>query len=138
MFQTERTGQENIGRPTGECTTLSALGRNHESQFSGRSNNGGRGSGFRARGEQNPARLHPDTLARYEAITSYCGEVDPASAPQYAAKLNGLTQGWSANEIAAKRASGGYRDAMAQADDTLSQASHTTALNGCTEFLAEK
>jgi len=82
--------------------------------------------------------LHPDTLARYEAITSYCGEVDPVSAPQYAAKLNGLTQGWSANEIAAKRASGGYRDAMAQADDTLSQASHITALNGCTEFLAEK
>jgi len=82
--------------------------------------------------------LYPDTLARYEAITSYCGEVDPASAPQYAAKLNGLTQGWSANETAAKRASGGYRDAMTQADDTLSQASHTTALNGCTEFLAEK
>jgi hypothetical protein len=82
--------------------------------------------------------LHPDTLARYEAITSYCGKIDSASASQFAAKLDGLTQGWSADEIAAKRASGGYRDAMAQADDTLSRASHTTAVNGCTEFLAEK
>jgi hypothetical protein len=82
--------------------------------------------------------LYPDTLARYEAITSYCGKVDPESASQYAAKLTGLTQGWSADEIAAKRVSGGYRDAMAQADDTLSSASHATGVNGCTEFLAEK
>jgi hypothetical protein len=82
--------------------------------------------------------LHPDTLARYEAITSYCGKVDPAAASQYAAKLDGLTQGWSADEIAREHITGRYREAMAQADDTLSKASYTTAVNGCTEFLAEK
>jgi len=82
--------------------------------------------------------LHPDTLARYEAITSYCGKVDPAEASQYAAKLDGLTQGWSADEIAREHITGRYREAMAQADDTLSKASHSIAVNGCTEFLAEK
>ena len=38
--------------------------------------------------------LHPDTLARYEAITSFCEKVDAASASQYAAKLDDLLPGF--------------------------------------------
>jgi len=82
--------------------------------------------------------LHPDSLARYEAITSSCAKADPAEAPQYAAKLIVLTEGRSADEVDAARASGKYRKAMAQANDTLAKASSRTMANGCQEFLAEK
>lgn len=82
--------------------------------------------------------LHPDTLARYEAITSFCEKVDPESALQYAAKLQDFTRGHSADEILARRNSDLYRDAAAQADAVLGNASAATAQNGCTEFLAEK
>jgi hypothetical protein len=82
--------------------------------------------------------LHADSLARYDAITSYCEKADPASAAQYVSKLESLTSGHSENEIAADRNSAKYRDAMAQAHDTLSKASPVTGVKGCTEFLAEK
>ena len=82
--------------------------------------------------------LHADSLARYEAISSYCGKIDPGSAADYAARLEDLTRGHSADEILAKRESDRYRHAMAEANDTLAKASYTTAANGCTEFLAEK
>ena len=82
--------------------------------------------------------LRPDSLARYEAITAYCGKIDPGSASEYAAKLEGLTRGHSAEEIGANRASSRYRNAMAQAHATLAGASFTTAVNGCSEFLAEE
>ena len=82
--------------------------------------------------------LHPDSLARYDAITSYCGKIDPGSASEYAAKLEDMTRGHSADEIVSRRTSDRYRDAMAEADATLRSASRDTALNGCTEFLAEK
>src|SRR5579859_7806774 len=82
--------------------------------------------------------LHPDSLARYEAITSYCEQVDPASAVQYELKLEDLTHGHSSNEIAADRNTATYRHAMAQANATLSSASITTGVRGCGEFLAEK
>jgi hypothetical protein len=82
--------------------------------------------------------LHPDSLARYEAISSYCGKIDPGSASDYAARLEGMTRGHSAGEIHSNRTSSQYRDAMAEANATLARASYTTAVNGCTEFLAEK
>ncbi len=82
--------------------------------------------------------LHSDTLARYEAITSYCEQADPASASQYGLKLEDLTRGHSSNEIAADRGTASYRKAMAQANATLSRASSPTSVKGCTEFLADK
>ena len=82
--------------------------------------------------------LHSDSLARYEAITSYCEQVDPASASQYQLKLEDLTRGHSSDEIAADRTTAAYRNAMAQANATLARASSTTGVRGCSEFLAEK
>ena len=82
--------------------------------------------------------LHSDTLARYEAITSYCEQADPASAAQYGLKLADLTRGHSTQEIAADRSSSSYRNAMAQAKGTLSMASSPTGVRGCSEFLAKK
>jgi hypothetical protein len=82
--------------------------------------------------------LPPDSLARYEAITAYCGKIDPGSALEYAAKLEGLTRGHSALEIGAERVSSRYRNAMSQARATLASASYTTAVNGCSEFLNEE
>lgn len=82
--------------------------------------------------------LHSDTLARYEAISSYCAQVDPGSAAQYGLKLAALTRGHSSNEIAADRSTAMYRNAMAQANATLSRASSTTGASGCSEFLADK
>jgi hypothetical protein len=82
--------------------------------------------------------LHSDTLARYEAITSYCEQADPASASQYGLRLEDLTRGHSSNEIAADRRTATYRNAMAQAKGTLSMASSPTGVRGCSEFLAKK
>ena len=79
--------------------------------------------------------LHPDTLARYEAITAYCEKVDPASASQYAAVLANLTQGHSPQEISARRDSRTYRTAVTEANITLSRASFDTGIKGCSEFL---
>lgn len=82
--------------------------------------------------------LHPDTLARYEAIVSYCEKVDPASASLYATVLTNLSQGHSAGEIAGHRTSARYRRALLEANNTLSNASTDTGLKGCSEFLADK
>jgi hypothetical protein len=82
--------------------------------------------------------LHSDSLARYEAITSYCEQVDPASASQYVLKLADLTRGHSSGEIAGDRNSATYRRAMEQANATLSIASPATGVKGCSEFLAKK
>jgi hypothetical protein len=84
------------------------------------------------------AALHADSLARYEAITSYCEKADPESASGYASKLASLTGGHSGEELAGARSSVSYRNAMAQADATLSAASPAPGVSGCTEFLAEK
>jgi len=85
-----------------------------------------------------PPALPPGTLARYEAISSYCGKIDPGSASEYSARLENLMRGHSAGEILSRRTSGLYRDAMAEANATLAMASYATAVNGCTEFLADK
>lgn len=82
--------------------------------------------------------LHSGSLARYEAITSYCEKVVPNSASQYGAKLAGLTAGLSIDELLNDRNSGKYREAMVEANATLAKASPATGIRGCSEFLAEK
>lgn len=82
--------------------------------------------------------LHPESLARFEAITLSCEKADPDAAPQYAARLAILTEGRPADEMDRDRASDKYRNAMAEAHATLAKASSRTMANGCTEFLAEK
>ena len=84
------------------------------------------------------ATIRPASLARYEAITSYCVKADPVSADQYAAKLASLTGRLSIDELTSDRNSARYRDAFAEANETLSKASSATGVKGCTEFLAEK
>ena len=44
-------------------------------------------------------RLHPASLARVEAIASYCENVDPASHSEYVAKLSGMVRGHSDAEV---------------------------------------
>jgi hypothetical protein len=84
-----------------------------------------------------PFRLHPESLARVEAIASYCERVDPASGPEYQSKLTDLVSGHSSDELRADRGSSKYQKAMAQANETLSRVSPSTGVTGCTEFLAE-
>ncbi len=82
--------------------------------------------------------VHADSLARYEAITSYCEKADPGSAAEYASRLASLTDGHSGDELANARNSAKYRNALSQAGATLAAASTATAINGCTEFLADQ
>jgi hypothetical protein len=82
--------------------------------------------------------LRADSLARYEAVTSYCEKADPDWAPRYVSKLASLTHGLSGDRLEAYRNSAGFRKAFAQANDWLSKASYAMALNSCTDFLAEK
>jgi hypothetical protein len=89
-------------------------------------------------GTRTAPKLHPDSLARVEAITSYCGTVDPSGRPLYQSRLADLTRGHSADEIAAERNSGKYRQAALEARETLAKASQQTGIRGCSEFLAEK
>lgn len=84
-----------------------------------------------------PARLHPESLARVEAITSYCQKADPASGSQYASRLTDLVSGHSLGEVQAGRATIKYQKAMAQANETLSSVSPATGARACTDFLAE-
>ena len=89
-------------------------------------------------GTRTSPKLHPDSLARIEAITSYCGTVDSGSGSLYVSKLADLTRGYSADEIAADRNSVEYRQAMQEANHVLAKASGTTGMKGCQEFLAQK
>jgi hypothetical protein len=81
--------------------------------------------------------LHPDSLARVDAITSYCEKADPTDASQFAAKLAGLTLGHSDGEVQRSRQSIKYQRAMTQADATLSRVLPEDAVRACSEFLAE-
>lgn len=85
---------------------------------------------------QTKLALHPDTLARYEAITSYCEKADSPSAAEYASVLSNLTQGHSQREIAGDRSTARYHRALLEANGMLSNASTATGLRGCSEFLA--
>lgn len=81
--------------------------------------------------------IHPESLARFEAITSYCEKVDPGFGSEYAEKLAGFTRGQPEDQIQAERNSVKYRDAMSEAKSVLSNAATSTGLKGCTTFLAE-
>jgi hypothetical protein len=82
--------------------------------------------------------LHPDSLARYETITSYCEKADPDSASLYAARLASLTRGLTRDDLSNDRNSASYHQAMDQAHVVLSKASDETGMRGCNEFLAKK
>jgi plasmid stabilization system protein ParE len=87
------------------------------------------------------SRMHAlpaDSLARFEAITSYCEKTDPASAAEYASKLVSFTRRHSEDELAGDRSSAKYRNALADANATLAAAAMDTGLRGCNEFLAEQ
>jgi hypothetical protein len=88
-------------------------------------------------GTRTPSSIHPESLARIEAITSYCGKADPKSESQYLAKLAGLTHDHSEDEILGDRNTSTYRQAMAQANETLLKVSQITGARACAEFLAE-
>jgi hypothetical protein len=88
-------------------------------------------------GTRTPPSIHPESLARIEAITSYCEKADPKSESQYLAKLTGLTHDHSEDEIRSGRNTSNYRQAMAQANETLLKVSQITGVRACTEFLAE-
>jgi len=82
-------------------------------------------------------RVEPESLARMDAITSYCEKVDPASEAGYRSKLNDLVSGHSSDELLADRAGAKYRKAMTQANETLARVSPWTEAKSCGEFLAE-
>jgi len=82
--------------------------------------------------------IKPESLARLEAITSYCATIDPQDQHLFLSKLSDSTRGDFPGEIQAERNTTGYRDALLEANKTLAQASSNTGVQGCTEFLAEK
>ena len=88
-------------------------------------------------GTRTPASIHPESLARIEAITSYCEKADPKSEPQYQAKLAGLMHDHSEDEIQRDRKTTKYQQGMAQANETLSKTTQITGVRACAEFLAE-
>jgi hypothetical protein len=82
--------------------------------------------------------IHPDSLARFEAIASYCEKADPNSGSEYLSKLAGITRGHSDDEIERDRHSARYQAAMTHANETLSKTSPGTGVRACAEFLSEK
>lgn len=81
--------------------------------------------------------LHPDSLARLDAISSFCEKADPIDATLFSAKLAGVTVGHSDDEIQRSRQSVKYQRAMTQADETLSRVLPGDAVKACSEFLAD-
>jgi hypothetical protein len=85
-----------------------------------------------------PSSIHPESLARIEAITSYCNKADPKSESEHQAKLAGLMHDHSEEEIQRDRNTSKYRHGMVQANETLSKVTQMTGVKACAEFLAEK
>lgn len=83
-------------------------------------------------------RLNVASLARVEAVTSYCENVDPVSDSEYVSRVAGTMRGHSDSEVRSARNSGEYRLAFTQANDTLARVPASSAVRACTEFLAEK
>jgi hypothetical protein len=81
-------------------------------------------------------RINPESLARIEAITSYCEKADPTSESQYLSKLAGVMRGHSEDEIQRDRDTSRYQQAIAQANEVLSKVTQRTGVRACTEFLA--
>jgi hypothetical protein len=83
-------------------------------------------------------RLNAASLARVEAVTSYCENVDPASDSEYVSRVAGAMRGHSDSEVQSARNSNEYRQALAQANETLAKVPASSAVRACTEYLAEK
>ena len=83
-------------------------------------------------------RLNAASLARVEAVTSYCENVDPASDSEYVSRVAVAMRGHSDAEVRQARESGEYRQALSQANETLAKVPATSAIHACTEYLAEK
>jgi hypothetical protein len=83
-------------------------------------------------------RLNAATLARVEAVTYYCENVDPVSDSEYVSRVAGTMRGHSDSEVRSARESSEYRLAFAQANETLARVPASSAIRACTEFLAEK
>jgi hypothetical protein len=82
--------------------------------------------------------LHPASLARVDAITSYCKTIDPASHSEYVAKVAGMLRGHSDAEVQQDRNSREYRQAMNQAEETLGKVTSSSAVRACAEYRAER
>ena len=85
-----------------------------------------------------PPALHPASLARVEAVTSYCENVDPASDSEYLTRVAVAMRGHSDAEVRQARNSSEYQQALVQANETLSKVPASSAVRACTEYLAEK
>jgi hypothetical protein len=83
-------------------------------------------------------RLNVPSLARVEAVSSYCENVDPASDSEYVSRVAGAMRGHSDAEVRQARISSEYRQALAQANETLAKVPASSAVRACTEYLAEK
>jgi hypothetical protein len=81
--------------------------------------------------------IHPESLARNEAITSYCEKADPASGSGYVSKLAGVVHGHSPDEIQRDRATDRYQRALAKANEMLASVPVTSGVRACAEFLAD-
>ncbi len=88
-------------------------------------------------GTQPSAGIRPEKLARVEAITSYCEKANPAASHFYLAKLTGVTQGHSNEELQRSRASGAYLRAFNEASLTLSRVTGQTGAKGCRDYLSD-
>jgi hypothetical protein len=82
-------------------------------------------------------RLNAASLARVEAVTSYCENVDPASDSEYVSRVAGTMRGHSDAGVHQARISGEYQQALAQANQTLAKVPANSAVRACTEYLAE-
>jgi hypothetical protein len=83
-------------------------------------------------------RLNAASLARVEAVTSYCENIDPASDSEYVTRVASAMRGHSDSEVQSARNSSEYRQALAQANQTLATVPAGSALRACTEYLADK
>lgn len=83
-------------------------------------------------------RLDAASLARVEAITSYCENVDPASDSEYVSRIASAMRGHSDAEVHQARSTSEYHQALAQATEMLARVPAHSAIRACTEYLAEK
>jgi hypothetical protein len=83
-------------------------------------------------------RLDAASLARVEAVSSYCENVDPASDSEYVSTVARAMRGHSDAEVNQARNTSQYLQALAQANETLAKVPAKSAVRSCTEYLAEK
>jgi hypothetical protein len=83
-------------------------------------------------------RLDAASLARVEAVTSYCENVDPSSDSEYVSRVAHAMRGHSDGEVHQARNSSEYRQSLAQAKETLAKVPSGSAIRACTEYLSEK